>query len=85
MKKLPIVVLKECLYVGASLYSLDVPSGFDGRAGFDVNTNHIFPQGVLTAITLVGGGLGNGRIRSQSQFLSRGLSSAQWPSLPYWG
>ena len=29
-------------YVGASLYSLHVPSGFGGRTGFDVNTSHVF-------------------------------------------
>ena len=29
-------------YVGASLCSLRVPSGFGGRTGFDVNTRHIF-------------------------------------------
>ena len=35
------------------LYSLCVPSGFGGRAGFDMTTI-IFPKGLLAAITLVG-------------------------------
>lgn len=34
-----------------------MPSGFGGRAGFDVNTSHIFPQNVLA--TMVGGGPGD--------------------------
>ena len=38
----------ECVsYVGASLYRPCVPSAFGGRAGFDVDASHIFPQGVL--------------------------------------
>ena len=45
--------------MGASQYSLYVPSGFGGRAGFDVKTSHIFPHSVLAAITLVGGGAGD--------------------------
>ena len=43
--------------MGASLDSLHVPSGFGGRAGSDMSTSHIFPQGVLAASTLVGYGL----------------------------
>ena len=31
-----------------------MPNAFGGRAGFDVDGSHAFPQGVLTAITLVG-------------------------------
>ena len=60
MKQLPILVLKGCACVGASLYSLCVLSGFDGRAGSEVNTSHILPQSVLEAITLVEGGAGHG-------------------------
>ena len=30
------------------------------RAGFDMEASHIFPQSVLAAITLVGGGAGDG-------------------------
>ncbi|KAJ8781338.1 hypothetical protein J1605_011322 [Eschrichtius robustus] len=47
VKQLPIVVLK-------GQASLCVPSAFGGRAGFGVETSHIFPQDVLVAISLVG-------------------------------
>ena len=40
---------------------------FGGRAGFGVNTSHIFPQDVLAAITLVGGGAGEGVARAGSR------------------
>ena len=62
LRQLPIVVLKGCPYVGASLYCLCVFSGFGGRAGFDVNTSHVFAQGVPAAMALVGGGTGDGRV-----------------------
>lgn len=52
-KSLPLL-LKGYPYVGAPLYSLCVPSGFGERAGSDMSTSHIFPQGVLKASTLVG-------------------------------
>lgn len=32
-----------------------MPSVFHGRDGFDVDTSHVFPRGVLTAITLIEG------------------------------
>ena len=34
---------------------------FGVRAGFDVDTSHVFPQGVLTTVTLAGGVAGVGR------------------------
>lgn len=37
-----------------------VPIALGWRARFDVDSSHIFPQGVLSAITLVGGGPGDG-------------------------
>ena len=40
-------------------------SGFGERAGFDMNTVHVFPQGVLTGITLVGYGTGEGGARAE--------------------
>lgn len=40
------------------LYSLCVPSAFGGRAGFDVNTSHVFLQGMLAVITF--GSMGRG-------------------------
>ena len=54
--------------MGAPLYSLCVPSAFFGRAGFDIITSHIFPQGVLAAITLVGGWAAHGRARTGASF-----------------
>ena len=48
----------------ASLYNLHVPSTFGGRAGFDVNASHIFPEGVLAAIPLAGGRAGEGGARA---------------------
>lgn len=59
-------------------YSLLVPSGFGGRAGFDINIGHLFPQGELPAVTLVGGGTGVGWATDN---VSRGFSSAQWLTL----
>ena len=32
-------------------------NAFGWRAEFDMDASHLFPQGVLAAITLVGGGL----------------------------
>ena len=67
MKQLPILVLKGCACVGTSLYSLCVPSGFVGRAVSDMSMSHIFPQGVLAAITLVGGGAGDRRASARAR------------------
>lgn len=46
--------------MGASLYRFLVPSSFGWRARFDVDTSHVFPRGLLTAITLERGGVGAG-------------------------
>ena len=54
------IILNWCTYVGASLYRLCVPGAFGGRAGFDVDASHIFPQCVLAAIALVVGVAGDG-------------------------
>ena len=59
MKQLPIADLKGSSYVRVSLYRLLVSSVFSGRAGFDVDASHIFPQGVLANITLVFGRTGD--------------------------
>ena len=66
MQQLPVEVIKGCPSVGASLYSVCVPSGFGGRVGFDMNTNHTFRQDVLVALNLVGDGAEEGvsRVRS---------------------
>ena len=53
--------------MGASFYILHVPSGLGGRAGFGVNTSHVFPQGELAAITLVEGGAGDGGARARAR------------------
>ena len=70
MKLLPIPVLKVFPCVGASLYSLHfLYSVFGGRPGFDMNISHIFPQGVLVVITLVGSGAedGGARVRARCE------------------
>lgn len=59
MKLLLILVLKWCACMGVSLYVLYVP-GVIGRAVSEGNRSHIFPQGVLATVTLVGGGAGDG-------------------------
>lgn len=69
-------------------YSLCVPSAFGGRAGFDVNTSHVFLQGMLAVITF--GSMRRG-LRPEKKGLgpkphvSWGFSFAHWPSLPYLG
>ena len=63
--------------MGVSLYNLRGTSGFDGRTGFDLNTSHVFPQGVLSAIILLGGGV---RDEGPEPGVSQGFPSAQWPS-----
>ena len=68
MKQLPIVVLKGCSYVGVSLCRLHLPSAFDGRTGFDMDTSHVLPQGVLNTITCVGGVACDGGTRVCSGF-----------------
>ena len=50
--------------MGVSIYSLRVPGVFGGRHGFDVDTSHIFPHGVLAAASLVSGEAGDGVARS---------------------
>ena len=55
-----------CYYVGASLYRLFMPSAFGGKAGFDMNTSHIFAQGVLAAWWE--GEAGAGEMRAGARF-----------------
>lgn len=61
MEWLAIAVTKGCACVRASLSSLCVSSDFDGRAGSEVRISQVFPQVVLTALTLIEDGIGNGR------------------------
>ena len=67
MKILLIAVLKEYPCMGAPLYSLHVPSGFDGKTWSNMNTGLFFPQGGLAATILVGGGAGDRVVRSRTR------------------
>ena len=46
------------------MYRLCVPSAFGGRAGFDMDKSHVFPQGMLAAITFVWSGAEDGLDRA---------------------
>ena len=59
-----------------------VPSTFAGRAGFDVDASHVFPQDVLAAGTLVWGGAGEGGVMLEFG-VKRNFLSAQWLSPLY--
>ena len=48
------------IFLHGSVPIQTLPNPFDGRTRFEMDTSHIFPQGVLAAITLVGGGAGDG-------------------------
>ena len=37
-----------------------LPNAFSGKARFDMDISHIFPQGLLAALSFVGGGAGDG-------------------------
>lgn len=63
MNKLPIQFLKGCPCMVVSLCSLCVDSGFDRRDGTELSMGHIFPWGVLTDTTLMGGRTGDGGSR----------------------
>ena len=50
-----------------------VPRAFGGRAVLGVDVSYVFPQGVLAAVTLVGGGLEVERLelaKCEDDFLS---------------
>ena len=49
------------------LCRLHLPSPFGGSAGFDTDTCHIFPQGVVTTLTLLGAVAGDGGARAGSR------------------
>ena len=91
MKQIAIAVSKGCACVKTSLSSLCVSSDFDGRAGSEVRISQFFPQVVLTTLTLVEDGIGNGwggRVRckpglspllcSQYQPLGMRMSPSCW-------
>lgn len=73
MKQLPIVVLNGCSYVGMYLRRLQVPNAFLGRDGFVVDVSHVFLQGILADITLVGSRVGDGEARAYQRCIE-GLS-----------
>ena len=52
------MVLKGCFYVRTSLCRLRMSHVFHARAGFGMDTSHIFPQGVLAVIPWTGGVVG---------------------------
>lgn len=49
-----------------TLCSPRVPSVFGGRAGSEVSTGHVFPEGVFVGITLMGNGVGDGGAKTRS-------------------
>lgn len=48
------MVLKDCFYVGASLYRLCESDIFGVRASFGVDACRVFPQSALAIIFLIG-------------------------------
>lgn len=52
---------KGCSYVGESLYRWRLASALGESPGFEMDSSPVFPQGVLAAVTLLGGGAGDGR------------------------
>ena len=79
------MVLQGCLYVEVSLCRLRVCSAFGARAGFDMDTSHIFPLGVLATVLLIGGvGLVLGYLKPV-QGVRHDFLSAPWLSPPCQG
>ena len=76
-------VWKVCFYVGVSLCRLCSFSVFNARAGFGMNSNHLFPQCVLANITLLGAVVGVGQDFISALCLS--LPCQGWGLLPsFW-
>ena len=73
--------LEGCPCVRVSLCGLCVPSG---RAESDMSTGRVFPQGVLAAITLVGGGAGAGGAGARGRCERGLLSSVAYTALLGW-
>ena len=82
MKQLPAVALKGFSYVDVFLCGLYLPVTFGGRAGSDVNASHVFLQGVLASIPLVGDMTHEGGARASARCEEHVLS-AQWLSVPW--
>lgn len=58
-----------------SLSRLCVSNIFGVRAGFDLDTRHIFPQGVLATVTLIGGVVAVRGSKGCTSFLVSGCHS----------
>ena len=67
MKQLPITVLQEFSSCGSIPVSLHMPRGFGRRVGSEMNTGHVFLEGVLTATALVRGRAGVERARDRAR------------------
>ena len=76
--------MKVYLCMGAFLCSTPLPSGFNWRIGSEVSMDHIFPLGVLAAITLMGGVTGDEGLKSEPE-VNLGFSYAQWLIPSYQG
>lgn len=61
---------------GNILVPFSLPSAFGGRPGFDLKISHVFGQGLLASVMLVGGEAGDGLGLKPS--VDQGLSAAQW-------
>ena len=64
----------------SSLCRLHVLNVFGVRPGYDMDTSHVFPHGVLVTITFIVGVLCVEGVLPTQDFLS-----AQWVLLPYQG
>lgn len=58
-----------------------LPSGCGGKAGSELNTSHVFLQGVLAVTALVGGGAGGGGV-VPGPGMNQVFPCAQWLSVP---
>ena len=84
MQQLPILVLKGCPCVEASLHSLHVPSGFGERAGSEVIMGHIFPRVCWQLLCWWEVGVEMEGLEPEPG-VSQGFSYAQWLTVSYQG
>lgn len=66
-------IVTYCILKGASLYGsipiqMACANAFGRKAGFDMDSSHIFHQGVLAAISLVVGGAGDKAARAGTRY-----------------
>ena len=73
--------------MGLFLYSLHLPNDLTVRAGSDKDRSHVSSQGVLAAISLVGGGTGDeepeARARYETGLLLRSVALTTLLSVEY--